>query len=249
MAPERLLSVRGLRKRYGAREVLRGVDLEISRGIVLGVVGASGSGKSTLARCVAQFESPDAGEILFEGRLLASRPEPAIQLVLQQPAAALNPRFTAEEIITEPLAIQRWGSREQRRERAREMMARCGLDAAAARKRAREFSGGERQRLAVARALAIRPKLLILDESFSGLDSGVLGRVIALLDAERRETGLACLVISHDLAMVAQWADEIAVIDEGQIVEQGPAPTLTAVQRHECTRRLWEASASLALGL
>ena len=248
MGREALLAARGVSKSYGGRAVLRDVSLEVASGAVLGLVGASGSGKSTLARCLALFESPDAGEILFEGRPLVARARPAIQLILQQPAAALNPRFTAEEIVSEPLEIQGIGTRAQRRERAREMMAMVGLERAAAGRRALEFSGGERQRLAIARALAVEPKVLILDESFSGLDAGVGATVIGLIDDARRR-GLACIVVSHDVAMVAQWVEEIAVMDDGAIVEQGPVARVAAEPRHERTRQLWEASAALALPL
>ena len=246
MASEPLLAVRGLSKRIAHRSVLRDVSFELARGALLAIVGPSGSGKSTLALCLALFEKPDSGEILFAGRPLTAHARPAVQLILQQPAAALNPRFTAEEIVVEPLAIGRIGTRQSRRQRARELMERLGLDPAAARKPALAFSGGERQRLAIARAFAIEPRLLILDESLSGLDSGVAAHVIAMVEDARRR-GLACIVISHDVAMVAQWAGEIAVLDEGSIVERGPTARLIAGPRHPWTLRLWEASAALAL--
>ena len=178
---------------------------------------------------------------------MGGRIHPAIQLILQQPAAALNPRFTAEEIVAEPLAIQRRGTRQARRERAREAMERAGLARAAAGKRALQFSGGERQRLAIARALVIQPKLMILDESLSGLDAGVRAQVIGWIDEARRTTGLGCLVVSHDIAMVAGWVEEIAVMDDGAIVEHASTARLIAEQRHPLTRQLWEASAALAL--
>ncbi|HXS98471.1 MAG TPA: ATP-binding cassette domain-containing protein [Candidatus Limnocylindrales bacterium] len=246
---EPLLRVRDAHKRFDGREVLRGISFDLECGAVAALVGVSGSGKSTVARCIAGFDRLDSGEILLNGSSIAGRVTPAIQLILQQPAAALNPRFTAEEIVAEPLVIQKRGTARWRRERSHEMMRRAGLNPADSRKRALEFSGGERQRLAIARALAAEPKLLILDESFSGLDSGVLSRTLALIDESRREHGTGCLIISHYLATVLQWAAEVLVLDGGEIVERGPAAQIAADGRHPRTRELWEASASLALPL
>src|SRR6266542_2090617 len=164
MSAERLLTVRKLGKTCGRVVALEGVAFKLGRGRTLGVVGASGSGKSTLARCIAGFETPTTGEIEFDGE----RRE--VQLIFQQPAASLNPRFTAAEIVEEPLVIQRRGSRAERAERAAAALELVGIGRAALGKRSDRFSGGERQRLAIARSLVLEPKLLILDESFNGLD-------------------------------------------------------------------------------
>ncbi len=223
---ENLLSVRELGKNFARRRwfgrpaaghwALQDISLELARGRTLGVTGPSGSGKSTLARCIAAFETPTCGEILLEGRKRWNRPE--VQLIFQQPAATLNPRFTAEEIVAEPLAIQRLGPREWRRKRAAQLMEMAGLPAGSARKKALEFSGGERQRLALARALAPEPKLLILDESLTGLDLSVQAQMVNLLAELRQRLGLTCILISHDAALAAEMADDLVAIKAGRRV-------------------------------
>jgi peptide/nickel transport system ATP-binding protein len=217
MSAEPFLRVRGLSKSYG----IHNVSLDLEQGATLGLIGASGSGKSTLARCLAGFESADAGEILLEGR--SQWPRQDVQLIFQQPAASLNPRFTAEEIVAEPLLIQRRGGASWRRTRARELMATVGLDPAAARSQALAFSGGERQRLAIARALSLDPKLLILDESLASLDLSVQAQIANLLLDLQQQRGLTYILISHDLALVGRIAGQIAVMDRGTIVERKAA--------------------------
>ncbi|HMC62629.1 MAG TPA: dipeptide/oligopeptide/nickel ABC transporter ATP-binding protein [Candidatus Solibacter sp.] len=252
---EPLLSIRGLCKNFSqGAAALDNVNLQLERGRTLGLVGPSGSGKSTLARCVTFFEKPTAGEILFEGRALWSlgnrerlRTRARIQLIFQEPAASLNPRFTAAEIIAEPLAIQNRGNRATRLERACRLMETVGLPPGAAAKPAPQFSGGERQRLAIARALALDPKLLILDESFSGLDLTLQAQITALLKDLRQRLGVTYILISHDLALVAGLADEIAVMDHGRIVEHADTAQLLAHPQHPRTRELIDAAMALEL--
>jgi len=261
---EPLLSIRGLCKSFSQRRwwqpahaaapALDNVNLQLDRGRTLGLVGPSGSGKSTLARCVTFFEKPAAGEIRFEGRNLWSlgnrerlRTRARIQLIFQEPAASLNPRFTAAEIIAEPLAIQNCGNRATRLEHACRLMQTVGLPPSAAAKPARQFSGGEQQRLAIARALALDPKLLILDESFSGLDLTLQAQITALLQDLRQRLGLTFILISHDLALVAGLADEIAVMDHGRIVEHAATAQLVAHPQHPRTRELIDAALELEL--
>jgi ABC-type glutathione transport system ATPase component len=245
-----LLSVHGLSKTYAnrgqARVALAGVGFTLERARILGVVGASGSGKSTLARCLAGFEAPTSGEILFEGRPLAPERRLQIQLIFQQPAESLNPRFTAAEIVEEPLVIQRRGAPAERRERAAAALELVGIARAALGKRAHQFSGGERQRLAIARSLAVEPKLLILDESFNGLDPSLTAQISGLLRELQEALGLSYILISHDLELVAALATEIAVMEGGRLVEKGPAGILTTAPEHARTRELL--AASLALG-
>jgi len=245
MAADPFLSVRGLGKSFqrkrSAAWVMRDVSFRLERRQTLALVGPSGCGKSTLARCLAGFETADSGEVLLEGRPPEAR-RAQIQLIQQEPAASLNPRFTAEEAIAEPLVIQKLGTRESRRETVRRSMEAVGLAPSAAGKRTPAFSGGERQRLAIARALTLEPKLLILDESLVGLDAAVQTQVVNLLLDLRERRGLTYIVISHDLDLVDRLADVIAVMDEGIVVELGPAAEVLAVPRHPRTQELVRAS-------
>jgi peptide/nickel transport system ATP-binding protein len=246
--------VEALAKRYVRRatvrgpaavEALAGVDLTIERGAMLALVGQSGSGKSTLARCVALIEEPTSGHIWLDGvdtatldaharRLFRER----VQLVFQDSASALSPRLTAVEIVSEPLDILRRGDRASRRRRSLELLETVGLSPSLASRRPLELSGGQRQRLAVARALAVEPRLLILDEAFTGLDASIQAQIAGLLDDLRRERDLTCLCISHDLALMAAVADEVAILFEGRVVERAPPARLFAAPGHPHARAL-----------
>ncbi len=168
-----------------------------------------------------------------------------VQLILQEPAASFNPRFTAGEAVAEPLAIQKQGNRAARWEAACQAMARVGLPMQAAEKPVMQFSGGEQQRLAIARALTLKPKLLILDESLSALDGSAQRQLLDLLRELQSECRLTYILIAHDLALVERMAGEIAVMDEGVLVEHRPALELLAAPRHPTTRRLVEAGWAL----
>jgi len=249
------LRVRGLSKRYVRRKALwrrstpvvalRDVSFEIAAGKTLALVGSSGSGKSTVARCVTRLEKPDAGEVWL-GETDISRLEhrdlvplrPLMQMVFQDSVTSLNPRFTAAEIIEEPLRIQRRGNRNERRNHARELMTEVGLSPNWADRPATQFSGGQRQRLAIARSLALQPKLLVLDEALSGLDLSTQAQIANLLLDLQDARSLTYLFISHDLALVARLADVIAVMSAGQVVEQGPAAQITSHPEHPETRSL-----------
>jgi ABC-type glutathione transport system ATPase component len=250
-----LIKAEGLSKRYVQRapfsrkkfviDALVDVDFEIASGCLTAVVGQSGSGKSTLAACLAILEKPDAGDIWFEGQEMSGRAKrelaqlrPKIQLVFQDSAGALNPRFTAAEIIAEPLAIQRREHARRLRTRACELMEEVALSASWAGRYPLEFSGGQRQRLAIARALALNPSLLILDESLSGLDLSTQAQILNLLLDLQATRGLTYLLISHDLSLVGQVADFIAVMDRGRIVEHGPRERVLRNPQHEQTRSL-----------
>ena len=263
--PQPFLTVRRLGKDFverrwwggkrGATPALREVSFDLGKGRTLGLVGPSGSGKSTLARCLALFEAPTCGEVCLDGRSLWSATPPErrrlrarIQLIFQEPAASLNPRFTAGQVVEEPLVIQRWGTAPARRERACELMETVVLRRDAAGKPALQFSGGERQRLAIARALALEPKLLILDESFSGLDLSIQAQVANLLLDLQKGLGLTYILISHDLSVVASLAGDIAVMEGGRIVEHAATADLCARPQHARTRELLEASLALSLG-
>jgi peptide/nickel transport system ATP-binding protein len=258
---EPLLRVRKLTRtyvrRHGPRELRRayalaGVDLDVARGSIVALVGQSGSGKSTLARCVARLDEPTSGEIVFEGRsALGLRPRQlralweGVQLVFQDAAGALDPRFTAAEIVAEPLQVLGRGERCSRHERGLELMESVGLSRDWAGRRPHELSGGQRQRLAIARALAVQPRLLILDEAFTGLDASIQAQIAALLLDLRRAHGLTYLMISHDLALMSVLADEVAIMFGGRIVERGAAAGLFTEGRHPHTRALVAAVPSL----
>jgi dipeptide transport system ATP-binding protein len=249
-----LLRVENLRKRYerangfGSEEevaALCGVSFSISPRTTLALVGESGSGKSTLALCVACLERPTSGKIWFGEReitsldkkeLRAVRPE--IQLVFQDPANSLNPRWTALEIVSEPLLIQDRLGKPERREKACAVLERVGISPEKANQRPDEFSGGQRQRLAIARALTLDPKLLILDEALSALDCSVEAQIVNLLLELQSSLGLAYLFITHDFRMAAHISDEVAVMDRGKIVETGPAESVGRAPKHPVTQRL-----------
>jgi len=221
------------------------VEFEIFAGQTLALVGSSGSGKSTVARCVIRLEKPDAGKIWLEGTdisQLDSRElrslQPKMQMVFQDAATSMNPRFTAAEVIEEPMRIQRQGDKSARRTRAKELMQEVGLSPQWADRYALDFSGGQRQRLAIARALALKPKLLVLDEALSGLDLSTEAQIANLLVDLQAAHSLAYLLISHDLALVTRLADTIAVMANGRIVEQGPAAQIIASAGHPETRAL-----------
>ncbi len=253
-AEQALVRVCGLNKRYARRgerrgspgvQALAGVDLTIASGATLALVGQSGSGKSTLARCLARLEQPESGQIWFEGAELVAlrgrslRPlRQRIQLIFQDSADALDPRLSAVEIVAEPLDILGRGAKRARRARALELMETVGLPPDWGERRPGELSGGQRQRLAIARALAVLPRLLILDEAFAGLDASIQAQIAALLEELRVRHGLTCLYISHDLALMARLAREVAVLFEGRIVERDSVARLFADPRHPHTRAL-----------
>jgi peptide/nickel transport system ATP-binding protein len=252
------LSVRKLGKQYRVRSgrwgsralvAVDGISFEIGTGKTLALVGSSGSGKSTVARCVTRLERPDGGSILMGGAdiaqlrshdLLPFRTQ--VQMVFQDPATSMNPRLSAGEVIQEPLAIQRHGKHEERRNRAAELLSTVGLPADSMDRKVTEFSGGQRQRLAIARALALGPKLLVLDEALSGLDLSTQAQIANLLLQLQAAQSLTYLLISHDLALVARMADVVAVMSAGRIVEVGPSQQIVSSPKHYETKMLLAAA-------
>jgi ABC-type glutathione transport system ATPase component len=258
---EPLLTVENLEKVYASRGVLetkkevmalQGVSFAIRPESTLALVGESGSGKSTLAFCLACLERPTSGKIIFQGNEITALDEeqqravrPQIQLVFQDPARSLNPRFSALELVSEPLLVQGRVNKREREERARSLLAQVGLPQEKALQRAEEFSGGQRQRLAIARALALEPKLLILDEALSALDCSVQAQIANLLLELQSSLGLTYLFITHDFDMAGHLADEIAVMQRGKVVELGAADRVLRKPKHEVTRRLIAATPRL----
>lgn len=257
-----VLIVRGLSHKYRSTHLLSGsrplvqalenIHLVVRRQSTLAVVGESGAGKSTLARCLALLDRPTAGEILLNGQSLLALSKrklfevrPRIQLVFQDPTSSLNPRLSAAEIISEPLAVQRQGTRAQQHQRARELMDQVGLPAKWSGKRPLEFSGGQRQRLAIARALALKPTVIIFDEALSSLDLDSQELILQLLADLQTEDSLTYIHISHDLSLICQIADEIAVMHRGRIVEQKPANKLLESQDDIYARELFATRLSI----
>ena len=235
----------GLLRRKRTTVAVDAIDLDVRTGSTFALLGESGSGKSTLARCIAGLEQPTRGEVRVGGELVSLLEREKrfefrrrVQLIFQDSSAALNPRFTAEDIITEPLLVQRIGSAAERKEATSGLMRKVGLVPEMLSRRATQFSGGQRQRLAIARALTLHPSLLILDEALTGLDLPVQAQVLKLLRSLREEFNLTYLFISHDFRLMAEIADEMAIMCGGRIVERGTPRQLLAKPQHEHTRAL-----------
>jgi len=261
MADAPLMSVRGLVKSYDIRKgvferlwsrgahlvrALNDVDFDIARGETLGLIGESGCGKSTLARVVLQLQRATAGAVMYDGTDLTRLSHSALrayrrrmQIVFQDPFAALNPRHTTEQIVGLPLRIHepRMGAR-ARRDRVASMLERVGLRAAYLTRYPHQFSGGQRQRISIARALVAHPELVVCDEAVSALDASIQAQILRLLADLRRDLGLTYLFISHNIAVVGQVSDRIAVMYLGRIVEIGPARDLLSEPKHPYTRML-----------
>lgn len=250
--PSALLRVRGLKRHFNASPSLLGklwsrddaivravdgVDLEIGPSETLALVGGSGSGKSTLARCIVGLLPPTAGTIAFSGR--------RIQMIFQNPYASLNPRWRISDVVAEPLRAYRlaWGAALQGR--VGELLERVGLAPADGRKYPHQFSGGQRQRISIARALASEPDLLVCDEPTSSLDVSVQAQILNLLKDVQRDLNLSYLFISHNLPVVYQMANRVAVMVDGKIVETAETDALFSSPRHPYTRTLVAAAPKL----
>ena len=246
MPADALVEARGLVKEYGVgRRVVDDVSFSIQRGETLGLVGESGSGKSTVARMLLRLVEPTSGEVRYEGQdLLAAGSRQMrelrrrMQIVFQDPYAALNPRMRVREILAEPFAIHRESPAEGLEARLREMLRTVGMDESALERFPHEFSGGQRQRINIARALALRPAFLVLDEPVSALDVSVGAQVVNLLRELQREYGLTYLFISHSMPLVRYLCDRVAVMQRGKLVELGPCLQVCEAPQEEYTRRL-----------
>jgi len=237
--------------RRGSSGLVHAVDrvsLEINAGETLGLVGETGCGKSTLARCIARLHEVTDGQIFFDGRdvthlqgaeLRALRSD--IQIIFQDPYGSLNPRRRVGSIIGDPFVIHRLGSGKEIKRKVQDLMELVGLNPEHYNRFPAEFSGGQRQRIGVARALALRPRLIVCDEPVSALDVSIQAQIINLLVDLQSELGLTYLFITHDLSVVRHVSDRIAVMYLGQIVEVSPTETLFSETRHPYTRSLLSA--------
>ncbi|MBP8696281.1 MAG: dipeptide ABC transporter ATP-binding protein [Syntrophobacterales bacterium] len=251
-----LVDIRGVRKHFpvrggplsGRKSVVKavdGVDLAVRRGETLGLVGESGCGKTTLGRLVVMLEKPTEGEILFEGgnilgydaaRLKSFRRE--VQMIFQDPYSSLNPRRSAGSTIGEPLLVHGISAGRERDEEVARLMEKVGLTREQMGRYPHEFSGGQRQRIGIARALALRPKLIVADEPVSALDVSIQAQILNLLRSLQREFDLTYLFISHDLSVVEHMSDRVAVMYLGKIVELADSADLYNRPLHPYTQAL-----------
>jgi oligopeptide/dipeptide ABC transporter ATP-binding protein len=257
-----LLEVVGLTKSYPTSgkgffrkshiPVLRGVDLTIAPGEVLGLVGESGSGKSTLGKTVLKLTEPDAGTVRFDGRDLASLSKEQLravrkdmQIIFQDPYASLDPRKTIRAVLSEALDTHNLHTGERREARLNELMEMVGLSPEFLGRLPHEFSGGQRQRVGIARAIAVEPRFIVADEAVSALDVSIQAQVLNLLADLREKTGISLLFISHDLSVVRFISDRVMVLYLGRVMEIGPADDIHFNPAHPYTAALVSAEPGL----
>ncbi|MBW1722407.1 MAG: ABC transporter ATP-binding protein [Deltaproteobacteria bacterium] len=260
MESQELLRVENLKKYYPIRKgafsagkktikAVDGVSFFIREGEILGLVGESGCGKSTLGRIALRLEEPTEGAILFQGQDITSldkehlrRLRAEMQIIFQDPYSSLNPRYTVEQLIREPLVIHGWGNQKTQKERVLRLLEEVGLKEEHLNRYPHEFSGGQRQRIGIARALALNPKFVVCDEPVSALDVSIQAQVINLLVELKENMGLTYLFISHDLSVIEHLCDRIAVMYLGRIVEVAGADRLRSGALHPYTKALLSAS-------
>ena len=248
-----LLEITDLTKTFNlpGGEVMTAVDrvtLSLDRGQTLGLVGESGSGKSTLARLVLRLHEPTGGSVMFDGTdVLAANAEDLrrlrarMQIVFQDPFSSLLPHYSAIANVAEPLRLHKRGNKQSRTERARELLDLVGINPQMVERYPYEFSGGQQQRIAIARALALEPDLLICDEPTSSLDVSIQAQILSLLERLQSQLGLAMLFISHNLAVVEHLATDVAVMYRGRVVERAPTQAIFTSASHGYTKRLLSA--------
>ncbi len=233
-----------MRKKRIVRAV-DGVDLSIKRGRTLGLVGESGSGKTTVGRTILRLIKPTAGEVIFDGQKVFSLPNSQMrrlrskmQIIFQDPVGSLDPRMTVGDIISEPLKVHTSMGKWARLKKVAELLSMVGLPPIVSARYPHEFSGGQRQRIGIARALAMEPDFIVCDEPVSALDVSIQAQVLNLLNDLQDRLGLTYLFIAHNLAVVEHFADDVAVMYLGKIVEQAPRDVLYAQPKHPYTESL-----------
>lgn len=245
---EPLIVLENLTKSYGGSSGPRAVDavsLSVRRGETLGIVGESGSGKSTLLRLVLRLVKPSAGRVILDGRdvwssrgrdLAAIRRQ--MQAIFQDPASSFNPRQSIGAILAAPLEVHGIGTPATRRTLIGEMLERVGLPATTVERYPHQLSGGQRQRIAIARAVILKPQVLLADEPTSALDVSVQAQVLKLFAEIRRDLGLTAIFVSHNLAVIRQVSDHVAVMRQGQLIEEGPTAAIFEAPKSDYTKAL-----------
>ena len=260
---EPVLVVRGLRKEFRVRHgglarrltAVDGIDFELRKGETVALVGESGSGKSTVARCIARLIEPTSGDVVLDGVHLSSIRQrhlskiyKDLQMVFQDPNSSLDPRMTVRTTMEEPLRLNTKLNRKDRRERAQQLCKDVDLDPGLLDRYPRQLSGGQRQRVGIARALAVDPKLILLDEPTASLDVSVRGQVLQLLTHVQKQRDLAYLFISHDLETVRRVSDRVLVMYLGGVIEAGPTAEVFEQPRHPYTQALLSAAPQVVYG-
>ena len=242
-----LLEVRNLSLTFhkGKQPAVDRVSFSIKAGSTVGLVGASGAGKSSVARAILQLVKPDSGEILFKGKKIGlmdpralKTARQSIQMVFQDPSVSLSPKRTVEQTLMEPLQHFEIGDAESRPEKALQILRTVGLDQSAMHRYPHQFSSGQQQRIAIARALVTDPELLIADEAVASLDVSIQAQILRLIQKLQTELGITFLFISHDLAVIRQIASEVAVLYRGQLLEQSPADRFFSQPAHPYSKTL-----------
>jgi oligopeptide/dipeptide ABC transporter ATP-binding protein len=255
-----LLEVKNLRKWFDIRKgiipkpvahvrAVEDVSFSLRSHEVLGIAGESGSGKTTLGRAVLRLVEPSSGEILFNGQNIVKFDRRQLhafrrraQIIFQDPFASLNPRMTIEQILSEPLIVQKTGrTRRERKQRAGELLEMVALTPDYLSRKPHELSGGQRQRIVIARALAVNPQLVVADEPLSALDVSIQAQIITLLKDLKQRLGLSILFISHDLAVMEDLSDRIAIVYLGRMMEIGPSDVICSSPHHPYARALLSA--------
>jgi oligopeptide/dipeptide ABC transporter ATP-binding protein len=234
---------------------LNGIDLNVSAGESVGIVGESGSGKTTLARCAVRLIPPSAGVVRFDGTDLGSLPAGDLrrvrrnfQLVFQEPFSSLNPLLRIREALSEPFEAQKLGTRQDRERWIRELLGEVSLPEDILESFPAQLSGGQQQRVVIARALALKPRLLVADEPVSALDASIQAQILNLLSDLQKRAGLALLLISHSLPVVRHLCSRVAVMYCGRIVEEATVQTMVAAPKHPYTELLLRCSPGFSPG-
>ncbi len=237
---------------FGKSQLLRAVQdvsFELQRGEVLGIVGESGSGKSTLARLAMQLLQPSGGAILYQGKPLQDHQGAELkqlrgdlQMVFQDPNSSLNPRLTIEQSLREPFVLHRRGTAAEQRSEIERLLGVVGLPQTVLQRYPHELSGGQKQRVVIARALALKPKVLIADEAVAALDASVKAQIVNLLLDLQHQFGLSIIFISHDLPMIEALCDRVLVLYLGRLMEYAPREAIAAGGQHPYTQALWKSS-------